>query len=169
LVEGMDYIVFGTPQGWMGVLGSPAGLIRCTLPQYSSDVALQNLGDDIKKANRTAEPFKDLIARFQAYFSGDKVDFPDKLDLSQATEFQRSVWETTRAIPYGATQTYHWIASRINKPRAARAVGQALGQNPLPIIVPCHRVLAANGGLGGFTGGLDMKRLLLKIEGIDTF
>lgn len=104
------------------------------------------------------------MERLKSYFAGHKADFPDKLDLSGATTFRREVWEITRLIPYGETRSYAWVAMQIRKPKAVRAVGQALGRNPLPIIVPCHRVLASNGGLGGFSGGLEMKRFLLRLE-----
>ena len=80
--------------------------------------------------------------------------------------FQREVWEATRLIAYGEARSYQWVAGQIKKPKATRAVGQALGSNPLPIIVPCHRVLASDGKLGGFTGGLDMKKNLLHLEGL---
>ncbi len=104
------------------------------------------------------------MKRLRAYFTGRKVEFPDTLDLSVATDFQREVWDATRLIPYGETRSYTWVAEQIKKPRAVRAVGQALGRNPLPVIVPCHRVLTSNGGLGGFSGGLEMKRFLLRLE-----
>jgi methylated-DNA-[protein]-cysteine S-methyltransferase len=74
------------------------------------------------------------------------------------------VWLATQKILHGETRSYGWIAGQLGKPEAARAVGQALGRNPLPIIVPCHRVVSGNGGLGGFTGGLDMKKYLLELE-----
>ena len=80
------------------------------------------------------------------------------------TGFQRAVWQATARIPYGATATYGQIAALINRDRSARAVGQALGQNPLPIIIPCHRVVGSAGRLGGFGGGIEMKRLLLRLE-----
>ncbi len=92
------------------------------------------------------------------------ASFPDELDLSTATPFQRQVWEKTRLIPYGETRSYSWVAEQIGKPGAARAVGQALGRNPLPIIIPCHRVVASDGKLCGFAGGLGMKRRLLSLE-----
>ncbi|GAH65608.1 unnamed protein product, partial [marine sediment metagenome] len=95
--------------------------------------------------------------------------FPDRLDLSGATDFQRKVWETTRLIPYGETRSYAWVAEQIKQPRALRAVGQALGRNPLPIIVPCHRVVASNGKPGGFTGGIEVKKRLLHLEGAAVF
>jgi len=160
------YCVFGTRHGWMGVLASEAGLSRIILPCRSAEDAVTKLGAHTENAAQLPAPFADLIARFKSYFQAQRVDFPDRLDLSGATDFQRSVWEAARAISWGETRSYQWLASHIGKPRAARAVGQALGQNPLPIIVPCHRVLSTNGKLGGFTGGLDMKRLLLKTEDI---
>lgn len=113
--------------------------------------------------------FEDLAERLRAYYAGRKVDFPDELDLSTATIFQREVWEATKLIPYGETRSYKWVAEQIAKPKAVRAVGQALGKNPLPVIVPCHRVLASKGGLGGFGGGLEMKRFLLQLEAEGTF
>jgi methylated-DNA-[protein]-cysteine S-methyltransferase len=112
--------------------------------------------------------FEETIGRFQAYFSGHKMDFPDKLDISEATPFQSRVWQAARLIPYGETRSYAWVAGQIGKPQAARAVGQALGRNPLPVIIPCHRVLAADGGLGGFGGGMETKKFLLSLEGAIT-
>jgi len=110
--------------------------------------------------------FEDLVARLRTYFSGHKVSFPDQLDLSGATPFQRQVWEKTRLIPFGETRSYSWVAEQIKQPGAVRAVGQALGRNPLPIIIPCHRVITADGKPGGYTGGLEMKRFLLRLEAI---
>jgi len=166
MTEPLFYCVFGTLQGWMGVLASEAGLRRCTLPRYSAEDAAKELGSDTTRASLSQGPFEDLIARFKTYFQAERVEFPDWLDLSRATDFQRQVWEVARTIPWGESRSYQWLASHIGKPRAARAVGQALGQNPLPLIIPCHRVLTTDGKLGGFTGGLDMKRLLLKTEGV---
>lgn len=108
-----------------------------------------------------------LLARaaeeLRAYADGDRVVFDVPLDL-RGTDFQRAVWAAERAIPFGQTRTYAQIANTIGRPRAVRAVGQATGANPVPIVVPCHRVLAKD-GLGGFTGGLDHKRRLLRHEG----
>jgi methylated-DNA-[protein]-cysteine S-methyltransferase len=158
------YSAFKTATGWVGILGSSAGLIRTTLPEPSEKEAVSLLGDNLSKANLSPQCFEDLIKRFQSYFSGRRVNFPDKLDLSEATSFQREVWEAARQIPYGQTRSYVWVARQIGKPGAARAVGQALGRNPLPIIIPCHRVVASNGSLGGFSGGLEIKRFLLELE-----
>ena len=104
------------------------------------------------------------MERLKTYFSGYKVTFPDKLDLSGATPFQRKVWEITTIIPYGETRSYAWVAEQMGKSGAARAVGQALGTNPLPIIIPCHRVIASDGKLCGFGGGVERKRYLLSLE-----
>ena len=145
-------------------MGSSAGLVRTTLPQPSQREVYSWLGDSVSRATLSSPHFEGLRERFQAYFSGNRVDFPDELDLSGATPFQRSVWQTARLIPYGQTRSYAWLAGQAGSPGAARAVGQALGRNPLPIIIPCHRVLASNGGLGGFSGGLEMKRFLLNLE-----
>ena len=107
-----------------------------------------------------------LVREFKLYFSGIPVSFADiPLDLAEATPFQRSVWEAARAIPWGKTISYRGLAEQIGKPNAARAVGQALGRNPIPILIPCHRILAGDGCLGGFSAGLDWKRHLLALEG----
>jgi len=109
----------------------------------------------------------DRIAdELQRYFRGEPVTFRDiEVDLSEATEFERSVYEATRAIPFGKVATYGQIAAAIGKPNAQRAVGRALGKNPTSIVIPCHRVVAAD-GLGGFTGGLHWKKKLLRHEGV---
>lgn len=160
----LGYNVFHTDAGWVGILGSTNGLRRVTLPQKSAGEACRLLGVTSNQTSLSPDRFQGLAARLRAYFSGHKVDFPDKLDLSGATAFQHEVWQATRFIPYGETRSYAWVAEQIEKPRAARAVGQALGRNPIPVIIPCHRVLAGDGKLGGFSGGLEMKRLLLRLE-----
>ena len=153
--------VFQTGAGWVGILCSTGGLKRVILPRESAREVQEMLGT---KTFEAPGPHADLQERLQAYFSGLRVDFPDELDLSGATPFQRQVWQAARHIPYGATRSYQWVASHIGKPGAARAVGQALGKNPLPIIVPCHRVVASSGELGGFTGGIEVKKQLLEME-----
>ncbi len=163
--NGLRYTVFNTSQGWMGCLSSPLGLKKTTLPQPSPQRAIEMLDGTAEQAIWSPDSFVDTIPLLTMYFSGKKSEFPCALDYGQATPFQRNVWEATRSIPYGETRSYGWVANRIGKPAAVRAVGQALGKNPLPIIVPCHRVLASNGSLCGFGGGLEMKRNLLRLEG----
>jgi len=162
--KGLRYTAFDTDMGWVGILSSATGLLRVSLPQPSVQEALQLLGDSLDCATQAPHLFEDLVKRLRSYLSGHRVTFPDKLDLSRATAFQREVWMTTRLIPYGETRSYAWVAEQIGKPRAARAVGQALSRNPLPIIIPCHRIVASNGKLGGYSGGLEMKQHLLWLE-----
>ena len=105
------------------------------------------------------------MTELEAYFQGRLSTFTVPVDLRGVTDFTRRVLRATRRIPFGTLLSYGDVASRIGSPRASRAVGGALGRNPVPIIVPCHRVIAQGGKLGGFTGGLETKRALLQIEG----
>ncbi len=158
------YAVTETQGGWLGFLGSDRGLLRSTLPCESADSAITSLGTFFSKAIESPSFFKTLIGEFKAYFNGKSSDFSTKLDLTCSTPFDRAVWETTRTIPYGETRSYGWVARQLGKPLAPRAVGNALGRNVFPIIVPCHRVIGSDGQLGGFGGGLNLKRYLLELE-----
>lgn len=158
------YAVFNTAAGWVGVLGSANGLRRTTLPKDSEQAVRKFFGDNLKNAVASPRHFASLIERYRAYFAGRPVEFPDKLDFAGATPFQQSIWEVARRIPFGETRSYAWVAAGAGNPKAARAAGQALGRNPLPIIVPCHRVLGADGALTGFSGGLKKKGWLLSLE-----
>lgn len=109
------------------------------------------------------EAFADAVAQLEEYFRGERVDFDLELEMV-GTVFQRKVWEALRTIPYGETRSYGEIAAHIGSPGASRAVGLANGHNPIGIIVPCHRVIGANGSLTGYGGGLDRKKLLLGME-----
>ena len=160
----LKYITFNTDMGWVGILASAKGLLSTTLPQYSTQEARQLLGDNVNQANWFPDRFADLAERLKLYFSGSKVTFSDELDLTGATPFQREVWQKTRFIPYGETRSYRWVAEQINRPTTVRVVGQTLGRNPLAIIVPCYRVVAGDGKLGGFGGGVELKRYLLRLE-----
>jgi len=106
----------------------------------------------------------DLARRLQQYAEGKSVRWEIPVDLSSGTIFQRQVWHALTKIPHGETRSYGWIAKQIGKPEASRAVGAACGANPVPVIVPCDRVIAGDGSLGGFGGGLPMKRRLLALE-----
>lgn len=108
----------------------------------------------------------DAAFQIEEFMAGDRSGFDVSLDL-QGTDFQREVWAALCEIPFGQTRTYGRIAESVGKPGGAQAVGQACGANPIPIVVPCHRVLAANNDIGGYTGGLDWKRKLLALEGIE--
>lgn len=104
-------------------------------------------------------------AQLDAYFRGERLDFDLPLDLSGGTPFQRAVWLALLGIPAGHTRSYGDMARQIERPAAVRAVGAAIGRNPLGIVVPCHRVVGGNGSLTGYAGGLDRKRALLRLEG----
>ena len=105
-----------------------------------------------------------LVRQLQTYAAGRPVRFTIPLDLRAGTAFQQKVWRALQTIPYGETRSYAWVARKIGKPKATRAVGTACGANPVPIVVPCHRVVASDGSLGGFSGGLPLKRRLLALE-----
>jgi methylated-DNA-[protein]-cysteine S-methyltransferase len=160
----LTYTVFETEAGWMAILASERGLLRTSLPRPTVEEVLLELGDDASRATRDDAGLGDLAERFRRYFRGVAPPFPEQLDPSCGTAFQREVWETAQRIPYGETRSYGWIAEEIGRPRAARAVGQAIGSNPLGIIIPCHRVIAGDGTLGGFGGGLPLKQRLLDME-----
>ena len=158
------YTSFKTAAGWIAVLASADGLLKNTLPGDTQQEALSMLAIDGTGAVISDDMFTDLKKRFTDYFNGIKVTFPDKLDFSTATPFRKDVWQATRSIPYGETMSYRGVAEKIGKPEAARAVGGALNKNPLPVIIPCHRVIGSNGDLVGFGSGLDVKKRLLELE-----
>jgi methylated-DNA-[protein]-cysteine S-methyltransferase len=112
---------------------------------------------------RSATQFADLRAQLREYFAGERIAFDTPLAM-RGGEFERRVWRALCDIPYGTTVSYGEIATRVGQPSAARAVGLANGRNPIAVIVPCHRVIGANGSLTGYGGGLERKRLLLELE-----
>ncbi|MFC1846779.1 methylated-DNA--[protein]-cysteine S-methyltransferase [Chloroflexota bacterium] len=159
----MDYYVFNTDMGWVAVLASKKGLVSTSLPWSTAEGALGEIGGGIGDAVNSPERFEDLTKRLKAYFAGQKVFFPDELDLSTATPFHRKVCQAARNIPYGETRSYSWLSAEAGSPKAARAVGQVMARNRLPIIVPCHRVIGSY-DIGGFSGGIEIKKRLLRLE-----
>jgi len=115
---------------------------------------------------RSEKPFIPIKKQLNKYFRGLPVVFSFKADLSRGTAFQRKVWEKLSGLLPGQMMTYGMLAREIGQPKAYRAVGQAVGANPLPIVIPCHRVIASDGSLGGFAWGINVKKKLLSIEGI---
>ncbi len=109
---------------------------------------------------------KKVISQLTEYFSGQRSSFDVPLDLTYGTAFQQSVWHALLKIPQGGTASYGEVSQRIGKPAAVRAVGAAVGRNPVSIIVPCHRVMGSNGSLTGYAGGLERKSALLRLEGV---
>jgi methylated-DNA-[protein]-cysteine S-methyltransferase len=154
-----------TAWGWLGMASSPDGLLALTLPQPTQEKALRPLLERWGEERLHGDSRLDgLKTKLQQYFDGQQVFFDEPLDLSGATAFQRRVWLAVRDIPYGETRSYGEIARQVGSPGAARAVGQAMAANPVPIVVPCHRVIGSNGNLRGFGGGLDLKGRLLEME-----
>jgi methylated-DNA-[protein]-cysteine S-methyltransferase len=160
----MKFHICETDLGWIGVVVSPVGLRATTLPHRSRDEALREVLALGASEEASEGQLNGLADRLRRYARGEAVTFPDALDFDGVSLFQRAVWEATREIPRGQTYSYGELAARVGRPGAARAVGQAMARNPWPIVVPCHRVVASDGSLGGYGGGLDMKQRLLRLE-----
>lgn len=153
----------------MGVSRSDTGLRSIILPRPAhrevADILFASReSKETRKDDVVDSQLRELAVRLEKYLEGYTVFFPDKVDLEGATPFQQEVWLELRNIPYGSTISYGCLASRLGKPNSARAVGQALASNPLPIVLPCHRVIGSKGNLTGYAGGLDFKKSLLRLE-----
>ena len=146
-----------TPVGRLRLTGDEEGLRSISFQNRIHPAALAG------SRLRTEEPFREAIAQLNAYFAGELRRFDLPL-APEGTPFQREVWSALTAIPYGETVSYGGLARRLGRPAASRAVGAANGRNPIPIVVPCHRVIGADGSLTGFGGGLAIKRRLLDLE-----
>ena len=165
------FALFDTAIGRCGIAWGARGILALQLPEASDGATRARLLAHVPSAAETSAPAEiaRAIAAIVALLAGDSRDLRTlKLDMTHVPPFHRRVYEAARAIPPGRTMSYSEIARALGMPRAARAVGQALGRNPFALIVPCHRVLAAGGKLGGFSaeGGLATKRRLLAIEGV---
>lgn len=150
----MDWISVDTPFGPMGLVGEEEALTALCLPGRPAPEVPQRETPLLLRAR----------AELLEYCAGGRRAFDLPL-APQGTEFQRQVWRALQSIPYGQTRTYGQIAAALGRPKAVRAVGQANNRNPIPILIPCHRVLGKNRTLTGYGGGLDMKEKLLNLEG----
>ena len=153
----MYYTYAASPIGQLLLAGSADALQVIGFPH----------GDKARRADigweRYDEPFKKTARQLNEYFAGERREF--ELELTpEGTKFQVQVLEALRGIPYGETRTYRDIAVAVGRPKAVRAVGNANGRNPLPIVIPCHRVIGSDGSLTGFGGGIEAKRYLLELE-----
>jgi methylated-DNA-[protein]-cysteine S-methyltransferase len=163
-----------SPVGPLRLAASERGLAHISFAASESEGAaaaeLERRGFDARPADEAPPGANDVLARARTeldeYFAGRRHDFDLPLDWSGVSPFTLATLEATAAVPFGRLDTYGSIADRIGKPGASRAVGNALGANPLPVIVPCHRIVAAGGAIGGYTGGLGIKQRLLAIEGV---
>ena len=155
---------YEAPIGTLWLAFTERGFFASSLTEESSFVAkLARRG--FRAEEKVSEPPWGLRDLLDAYFSGQPIELEAPLWFAWGTPFQKSVWEAIRAIPYGQTRSYSWIARRIGRPRAVRAVGNAVKANPLFLLVPCHRVVRADGSLGGFCYGGAVKEWLLRLEG----
>lgn len=167
----VHFALFDTAIGACGIAWHEAGVVGLNLPEGSATATRKRMQVRFPQALEK-KPNKNVnatIKRITTLLQGKQIELSHiELDMQGVPEFHRRVYEMARQIPAGSTLSYGEVAARLGKPGAARAVGQAMGRNPFPIIVPCHRVLAANGKLGGFTanGGTDTKQRMLQIEGV---
>ncbi len=160
--------IFQTGWGWGGVVVGREGIMQMILPEGREDLVrarIRSRYPGLQEGEKGTEGVRKALKR---YFSGKRVDFDFPLDLSPYSDFQRRVWEVVRTIPYGEIKSYQWVAVRLGDPRGGRAVGGALAKNPVPVIIPCHRVVRKDGRLGGFSapGGIELKRSMLELEGV---
>lgn len=148
-----------SPIGWIKIVGSSEGLesVSINLPKEES----RELAAEIPPV------LQDCVQQLKEYFAEERTEFDLKLDWSKATNFEKQVWGALLTIPYGKTASYSDIANKIENPKAVRAVGKANGNNPIPIIVPCHRIIGKNGSMTGFASGIEMKERLLRLEKVN--
>lgn len=157
------YTSLDSPIGTVFVASTPTGICAISLSvteeTFFSEIKIHGTPErDDKRLNKLKKDLKD-------YFHGMKVDFGNyPLDISAGTAFQQKVWRKLLEIPYGETRSYKWLAEEVGSPNGFRAVGGANGKNPIPIIIPCHRVINSDGSLGGYSGGVWIKEWLLKLE-----
>jgi methylated-DNA-[protein]-cysteine S-methyltransferase len=162
----MAYAPVDSPFGTLHAAVTRRGLVRLAFPEEHPDTMLERLARALSPRIVQAPSMLDPVRReLDEYFSGSRRRFELALDWSLIGPFGRRVLRKTAAIPYGAHLSYAEVAAEAGSPRGARAAGNALGANPIPIVIPCHRVLRSGGNLGGYGGGLDRKRWLLELEG----
>jgi methylated-DNA-[protein]-cysteine S-methyltransferase len=158
---------YDSPIGRLALFATKAGLLCLALPPEAEAWGAKNVARMLGGSPAfvdDAAPLRQTIAQLDEYFAGKRRVFDLPLD-PRGSDFQRAVWQAIAEVPYGATTTYAAIARAIGRPDAVRAVGAANGANPLPIVIPCHRVVGANGALTGYGGGLELKARLLELEG----
>ncbi|WP_447600586.1 methylated-DNA--[protein]-cysteine S-methyltransferase [Nitrospira sp. Nam80] len=159
--------VFRTQWGWVELTASEKGITSIVLLRSprSGGKNGRPATKDCESNGAAKSMLDEAKAQLIEYLAGGRRDFSMPVDMSAGTPFQRRVWRVILRIPYGRVRSYQWVATRVGGKQYARAVGMALGANPVPIVVPCHRIISHDGSLGGFGCGLPMKRRLLKLEG----
>jgi len=168
--EGLLDLAFAevdSPVGTLLAAATPEGLVKLGFPNQTRDEVLEDLAARISPRMVEAPARLDPVRReLDEYFEGRRREFDLDLDWRLTSGFRREVLRETALIPFGETRSYMEMAASAGSPRAHRAAGSALGANPIPIVVPCHRVLRSGGALGGYGGGLRAKRTLLELEGV---
>ena len=160
-------LVFETRAGWTGVaLDTEDRLTEIVMPRESSEDAAEALGAAPLRPLPDPDPAMPLIGQLRRYFEGEPVAFRWPMNLSHLTLFQQEALTICASIPHGELRSYGWIADRMDRPKSARPVGQAMGANPIPILIPCHRVVGSDGKLTGYGGGIRWKERLLALERI---
>jgi methylated-DNA-[protein]-cysteine S-methyltransferase len=161
------YAEIDSPIGTLLVASTPKGIVRLSFPSEDEDRVLEELASRLSpRVLEAPAKFDDVRRELDEYFEGRLHRFTAKLDWTlTGNGFRHQVLKYTAKIPYGRTSTYMEMATKAGNRKAYRAAGNALGSNPIPVIVPCHRVLATGGGLGGYGGGLEVKERLLHLEG----
>ena len=162
-----QYSIFKTRWGWFGLLGCEKGLVRTCLPVAFKEAAQKCLLSGIQGAVPEKKAYKSLEKDILAYYKGQKIDFAKVLVcLDDMTEFQQKILAILRTVKYGNIVSYSELARKAGNPKAARAIGTVMAKNPLPLIIPCHRVIKADGSLGYFSaaGGVDTKQRMLDLE-----
>ncbi len=161
------YATVDSPFGPLLVAATRRGLVRLAYPNEPVDRALEELARGVSpRVLESPASLDGLRRQLDEYFEGERRRFDTRIDWSLTRGFTTRVLRATARIPFGGVSTYRDVAGRAGNDRAYRAAGNALGSNPIPIVVPCHRVLHADGGLGGYTGGLARKEFLLRLEGV---
>lgn len=161
----LHYTVATGPWGLMGLAASDKGLIHIQSKIPSEKAYVDFLKRSFVSApQKNPKRLKPATDQLRLYLKGKLRNFDIPVDLFTGTAFQKQVWRKLASIPYGETRSYAWLARSVKRPKAHRAVGNANGKNPLSILLPCHRVIQSNGDLGGYSGGLQIKRYLLELE-----
>ena len=161
----LKYDIRETSYGWIGALSSKHGIRSTSMPESSPERVIENLGKDVRRAELELDLFSVLFSKIEGFLAGRPVEFDEVIDPAMGTTFAQLVWQATREIPRGETRSYSWVAQRAGYPLAARAVGRTMATNPFPPIVPCHRVIGADGSLCGYgAGGLAVKQRLLDLD-----
>jgi len=162
------FTIFRVDPGWVGLVGNRRGVQRIFLPGFGKEELRERILGEFPEAVEGVDFLEKAQKELSEYFSGRRVKFDFPLDLSEATAFRKKVYEVMRMIPFGEVRTYGWLARKVGKPEALRAVGGANANNRWPLVIPCHRVVGSDGRLTGFSapGGLALKASLLELEGI---